>query len=487
MRDEILEEDMIMSLRPLIAIFGTTGVGKSNLAIHIARYLKNSSKCNGARIINADAMQVYAGLDVLTNKVPEQEQRGIPHLLMGFKQPGEQYVVGQWVKDAISAIDETHRNKEIPIVVGGTSYWMQHLIFPERLSGPAHEELQPMSEAVLASLAALPPELRDLFDHFPPQPPDAAVDPDAAASLHRLLQNLDPTMAARWHWKDTRKVFRSLSIIKQTGRRPSDIVDEQAATALRPRYDTLCFWLYADSAVLLPRLDVRVDQMLSQGLLDEVRSLQGLKHANETDYTLGIYQSIGYREFHAYLASETQTSKAYTEAVENMKISTRQYARRQISWIRNKLLPAVRAADVPAYVLDATRVDENWNKNVCDPAVTLTEKFLDGIELPDPATLSELATTLFQGSDKPTNPNSVLASQRKVVCDSCTSDPTKPYLVDEDQLQRHIHGRTHRRLARKTTPAQHREANESKRAAQKGTHVERTEGRSDEDVADLFV
>jgi tRNA dimethylallyltransferase len=88
-----------MSFRPLIAIFGTTGVGKSNLAIQLGLALKP-----GARIINADAMQAYAGLDVLTNKIPEPERHGVEHLLMGFKQPGEQYVVGQWVKDAISAV-----------------------------------------------------------------------------------------------------------------------------------------------------------------------------------------------------------------------------------------------------------------------------------------------------------------------------------------------------------------------------------------------
>jgi tRNA dimethylallyltransferase len=94
-----------MALRPLIAIFGTTGVGKSNLAIELALQLsKQKSRWKGARIINADAMQVYAGLDVITNKVPEAERHGVEHLLMGFKQPGEQYVVGQWVKDAICAV-----------------------------------------------------------------------------------------------------------------------------------------------------------------------------------------------------------------------------------------------------------------------------------------------------------------------------------------------------------------------------------------------
>lgn len=90
---------MPSSLRPLIVICGTTGVGKSNLAIEIAIHLSRK-----AEIINADAMQVYAGMDIITNKVPESEQQGVPHKLMAFKQPGEQYVVGQWVQDAVKLV-----------------------------------------------------------------------------------------------------------------------------------------------------------------------------------------------------------------------------------------------------------------------------------------------------------------------------------------------------------------------------------------------
>jgi tRNA dimethylallyltransferase len=101
-----------MSLRPLIAICGTTGVGKSRLAIELALALSKQERDDtyggyrGARVINADAMQVYAGIDILTNKVPSEEQCGVEHLLMGFKHPGEQYVVGDWVKDAVQLVCE---------------------------------------------------------------------------------------------------------------------------------------------------------------------------------------------------------------------------------------------------------------------------------------------------------------------------------------------------------------------------------------------
>jgi len=101
---------MAISLRPIIAICGTTGVGKSKLAIELALHQMNQSSRNSrwkrAKIINADSMQVYKGLDVITNKIPEAERQGIPHLLMDFKQPGEQYVVGEWVKDTLSLVSD---------------------------------------------------------------------------------------------------------------------------------------------------------------------------------------------------------------------------------------------------------------------------------------------------------------------------------------------------------------------------------------------
>jgi len=99
-----------MNVRPLITICGTTGVGKSDLAIELALHLSRIPRTDhwkGARIINADAMQVYQGLDIITNKVPEHERQGIEHLLIGFKAPGEQYVVGQWVQDALKTVSRS--------------------------------------------------------------------------------------------------------------------------------------------------------------------------------------------------------------------------------------------------------------------------------------------------------------------------------------------------------------------------------------------
>lgn len=250
---------------PVIAICGTTGVGKSKLgvelALRLAQHEGSGRRWRGARIINADSMQVYAGMDIITNKVPLEERMGVEHLLMDFKRPGEQYVVGQWVQDAIQVvshndcpgglaeqvcaaqIQETHSRNEIPIVVGGTSYWIQHLLFPNRLSSndvinpqPGEQRsVHPSSSALESRISDLSPRLLELFTDLPKHPPSAVSHPDDALSLHQLLQSLDEPVAARWHWRDTRKVLRSLQIIKEQGRIPSEIINEQANTPLLPR------------------------------------------------------------------------------------------------------------------------------------------------------------------------------------------------------------------------------------------------------------
>ena len=132
-----------------------------------------------------------------------------------------------------------HENNELPIIVGGTSYWMQHLIFPNRLvskhSGSCSQSPSPLaeplwSEQLLSSITSLPPDLLLLLQHLPEEPPSAKVNPDGAFRLHSLLSKLDPIVSKRWHWKDTRKVLRSLQIIKQCRQRPSDIIFEQSST-----------------------------------------------------------------------------------------------------------------------------------------------------------------------------------------------------------------------------------------------------------------
>ncbi|KDQ33701.1 hypothetical protein PLEOSDRAFT_1032942 [Pleurotus ostreatus PC15] len=343
---------------PVIAICGTTGVGKSQLAVELALHLSKTAP-NRARIINADAMQCYAGMDIITNKMPEAQRHGVEHLLMGFKQPGEQYVVGQWVQDSMKAIEETHKQNKIPIVVGGTSYWIQHLLFPNRLS---QSELH----------------LLDLFNSLPEHPPSASDDPKLALSLHKLLSCLDPKIAMRWHWRDTRKVLRNIEIVRETGRIPSLILGEQSKERVKTRYAillfpfnpiliidqryrALCYWLYAEPEVLNPRLDARIDEMIEAGLLNEIKEMRRIAIAGPNDDTFNrdTDYTLGYKEFHEYLTTQDPSDRLFLESVDSMKHSTRKYAKRQISWLRNKFLPVVNEANAegfltPTYVLDAT-------------------------------------------------------------------------------------------------------------------------------------
>lgn len=146
-------------------------------------------------------------------------------------------------------IEETHKMNQIPIVVGGTSYWIQHLLFPNRLSnkdlsftssGTAASG-HPMSASLQDSISNLTPSLLGLWTALPESPPNAATHPEDALSLHDLLQALDRPVASRWHWRDTRKVLRSLQIMKETSKAPSDIISEQSETALIPRWVSLLF------------------------------------------------------------------------------------------------------------------------------------------------------------------------------------------------------------------------------------------------------
>ncbi|KAF8831574.1 hypothetical protein HHX47_DHR1000533 [Lentinula edodes] len=467
------------ALRPIIAIFGTTGVGKSNLAVEIALHLANSGRqtWNNAKVINADAMQVYAGMDVITNKIPVPERQGVEHALMGFKSPHEQYVVGQWVKDAIDAIDDAHEKNEIPIIVGGTSYWIQHLLFPNRLAKNIHSVDEGFtsstfetSEELASLIETLPPDLFHLFHCLPNPAPSADSDPEEAFRLYNLLKALDKSVAVRWHWKDTRKVLRSIRIIQETGRKPSELIHEQSQDILQAR---------------------------SQGLLDEAAALGELlkKHDNEEeinstpDYTFGIFQSIGnkgslivklnefqgYREFHKYLSSPNPTEEEFLAAVKNMKTSTRQYAKRQTSWLRNKLLPMLYGAnetrdssglpDTFTYLLDATESGESWDINVREPAVDITTAFLDHQPLPDPSTLSDVAKEMLNVERKDTNPSAVLNARRKIICPICTSDPTQPYMVEENEWKLHEKSRFHKRRAYK--PLSAAEIEERKRQGRK--------------------
>ncbi|EJD02072.1 tRNA isopentenyltransferase [Fomitiporia mediterranea MF3/22] len=440
-----------MSLKPLIAICGTTGVGKSRLAVELALQLRG-------KVVNADAMQVYQGLDILTNKLPPSEQHGIEHVLMNFKKPGEQYVVGEWVRDASKEIDKAHEGGKVPIVIGGTAYWIHHLLFSNGLpaqAGPSKLSAAQPTPALQNALKTLPEELASLYNALPPAAPLAKTEPDTAFALHNLLSHLDPTMASRWHWRDTRKVLRNLEIIKENGRAASEVVTDTYSASTERRYRSLIFWLYAEPDVLNVRLEQRVDDMLAQGLLDEMRSAYGV--VRETpDFTLGVFQSIGFREFYAYLNQEEKTDQLYETAVAEMKLNTIKYARRQVKWIRNKLLPALENANEQddqssdtIYLLDATDLSA-WEENVLSNAKTIAGAFLAGSPTPEPASISDTAKRMLTVASRSTNPVDVMLTRRKLVCPVCTTEANRPVMLEEGrEWEAHQRTSMHKAMQRK--------------------------------------
>ncbi|KIY65725.1 tRNA isopentenyltransferase [Cylindrobasidium torrendii FP15055 ss-10] len=442
----------MLPLRPLIAVIGTTGTGKSKLAIDIAKYL------NGAEIINADAMQVYAGMDIITNKVSEREMDGIPHHLLGFQKPGKQYVVGEWVQDSMRIIKDLHAQNKVPIVVGGTAYWIQHLVFPGSVNyeEPAIQKGADgqiaLSDDLARNISLLSPAALSIWTRLAE---DTQAQTEEALPAYQLLQTLDPQMAARWHWRDVRKVVRSLVIMKTSGRLASERVMEQSRITVQPRYRTLFLWPYAKSDVMNPRLDARVDDMLERGLIREVKDLLDLKDTEgetDMDFETGIYQSIGYREFFTYLSApdREEDRESLASAVSNMKTSTRQYAKRQISWIRNKLLPEVRSANVSSndndafYMLDVSDINA-WDPKVRGPALDIVNQFLRGQVTLDPSSVSEDANGMLAIPEKITNPIDRLEAQKKMVCDLCTTDKDQPVMVETLQWDAHARSRKHRR------------------------------------------
>ena len=331
----------------------------------------------------------------------------------------------------------------MPILVGGTHYYTQSLLFQDALS----------DEAEL--------DLKNSDDQFP-------ILEETTDVILAKLKEVDPIMADRWHPNERRKIRRSLEIFLRTGKPASQIYDEQrlrrehlpgssgAATddsGTGLRFPTLVFWVHASKDTLYPRLNGRVDKMLSKGLLEEVETLTNFRQAYEArtctpvDQSRGIWVSIGYKEFLSYQyglhnnkVDTSDLEKLKVSAIEKTQAATRQYANRQIKWIRIKLLNALVSAGQQsnAFLLDGANLSK-WEENVISPATSITQKFLSGEELPAPYSLSETASEMLTPKreyDLGQRPD----LWQKRVCDTCGT-----VAVTENDWSLHVKSRAHRR------------------------------------------
>ena len=283
-----------MKKRPLIILTGPTAVGKTAASIGLA-------KAVGGEIISADSMQVYRQMDIGSAKITKDEMQGIPHYLVDVLEPEEAFNVVRFQELAKEAMEEIFRNGHIPIVVGGTGFYIQALLydidFTENDSDLSFRE-----------------EL------------EKKAGEEGAESLHALLEKADPQAAAQIHPHNVKRVIRALEFNRKTGQKISEHNEKERQK--ESPYNFAYFVLTDDRKALYERIDRRVDKMMEQGLLEEVRRLKdrGLPRDSVS------MQGLGYKELFAYLEGEYPLE----EAVRIIKRDTRHLAKRQLTWFRRE-------------------------------------------------------------------------------------------------------------------------------------------------------
>jgi tRNA dimethylallyltransferase len=300
----------------VILIAGPTASGKSALALGLAEQLRGV-------VINADSMQVYRDLRIITARPTPAEEARVPHRLYGHVDAAENYSVGRWLADARAALADAQRDGRLPIVVGGTGLYFK---------------------ALTRGLAAIPPIPADIR---------AAVrdrlEAEGAAALHAELSRRDPASGQRIRPGDGVRIVRALEVIEATGRSIADWHRDGMQPAVDPGR-TVKVFLDVARDELHRRIDVRFDAMLAAGALDEVRALD----ARKLDPLLPAMKAHGVPWLRRHLKGEVPLSRAAAEA----KKDTRHYAKRQATWFRHQLpeWPWVAPADAQRTVVAALSV-----------------------------------------------------------------------------------------------------------------------------------
>ena len=277
----------------ILVVTGPTATGKTALSVELAKKL-------GGEIVSADSMQIYRGMDIGTAKVTTAEMQNIPHHMIDIADPSEDYSVSRYVEEADAAVRGILSRGRLPIVAGGTNLYIDSLIAGLDFAEKAED-------------AALRESLNKQYDDI------------GGEAMLEHLRGFDPERAAKLHPADKRRIVRAVEIYILTG---ETITRHDEETKKRPkRYDAVKIALtIADRAVLYDRINARVDKMVSDGLFDEVKGLldSGLSPACTS------MQAIGYKEPAAYFRGEMSKDAA----IELIKLSSRRYAKRQLTWLR---------------------------------------------------------------------------------------------------------------------------------------------------------
>jgi tRNA dimethylallyltransferase len=274
---------------PLIAVVGPTAVGKSALALRLSRTF-------GGEIVSADSRQIYRFMDIGTAKPTAEEQSLVPHHLINIVEPNQEYTLAQYQRDAYQTINDIIRRDLIPFLVGGTGLYVRAV-----LKGLGIPEVAPNQE-------------------FRSELERRAADQGAEA-LHEELRRIDPQAADEIDWRNVRRVIRALEVYHASGRPISEL-----RASHPPRYRICTIGLTVDRSELYRRVDERVDKMIAEGLIAEVRSLVERGYGENATAMSGL----GYRQIIAYLKGDVDLD----QAVETIKTDTHRFVRQQYTWFR---------------------------------------------------------------------------------------------------------------------------------------------------------
>lgn len=282
-----------MDRKKLVVIIGPTAVGKTKLSIEIAHRL------NG-EIISGDSMQIYKGMDIGTAKITKEEMEGVPHHLIDIKEPDDDYSVAEFQETVRPLIDAIMDKNKMPMIVGGTGLYIQSVLYDYQFTESPSD-----------------PEFRKRLE--------LELQQKGEQAIHQLLAQVDPESAKKIHPNNTRRVIRALEIFHCTNIPMDDHLKQQENKLL---YDVALIGLTMDRDVLYQRINHRVDLMVENGLMNEVKQLydQGLRDTQSI-------KAIGYKEIYDYFDGKV----SYDEALNQLKQNSRRYAKRQLTWFRNKL------------------------------------------------------------------------------------------------------------------------------------------------------
>ncbi len=279
--------------RPLVVLTGPTATGKTHLSIALAKMLSGE-------IISADSMQVYRHMDIGSAKITPEEMADVPHHLIDVLDPRDEFHVVRFQEMAKAAVKETYARNHIPIVVGGTGFYIQALLYDIDFTEETDEEYRG--------------RLKEMAERR------------GNGYLHSLLAQVDPKSAEMIHENNRKRVIRALEFYHTTGHRLSEH-NEVQRQRISP-YQFVCFVLTDDRQRLYERIDLRVDQMIDAGLVDEVRRLRNMGCRRD----MVSMQGLGYKEILDYLEGEISLE----EAVYRIKRDTRHFAKRQLTWFRRE-------------------------------------------------------------------------------------------------------------------------------------------------------